>query len=690
MAISRTTQAHLEKGDFDAVEGEWLARLGEEPGDLDYFVGVARALAGTAEEERARFLLEMLDEQLKEGKRWDVRLKLLRRAGHLLLAPEALHPAILDTLERLYGGRANYRGLRDAMGLLRATHDIPKTWEKVERLEGLLAYDLGSVVFMEGRGAGRVVEVNLGLESFKVDFERFKGLTVGFKAATKLLQPLPPGHMLRRKLEDPAGLKGLPPTELLRVTLVSYDRPLQAGEIREALAGLVSEAEWTSWWAAARKHPQVVASGGGARQTYRWAESSGEALDSLWQAFARAEPRRKIELLRRDGQRDPELRGRMAADLARLAEQAAARDPGLAFEIWFALERSGGGAPEDVPWAPDALLAGPNPARLFAGIEDRLLRERAYAMLRERREDWPTLYLAALAQEADPRALDLLVDALAEAVPRELERWLDIVVTQPHRTPPAFVWLAERAARDEALRARSPLRLFQQILASLTRDEFAPYRVRLAALAESGSTVPRLLAHLSEEQAAQAAEAVHRAPGLEAYQREQLASALELRFRALRKEPEVVALYALPESIEGKRAELQQILSKEIPANRKAIAEARALGDLRENFEYKSARQRHEYLNARAAALNAELSRVRPIDTTGMDASEVRIGTRVRLASAVGERTVTILGPWESKPEEDVISYESDLAKELLGKGVGAEAAVAGESWRVAGIEPHR
>src|SRR6185295_1599847 len=105
-------------GDFDAVESEWLGRLGEDPGDLDYFVGVARALAGTAEEERARFLLEMLDEQLKEGKRWDVRLKLLRRAGHLLLPAEALHPAILDTLDRLYGGRSNYQGLRDAMGLL--------------------------------------------------------------------------------------------------------------------------------------------------------------------------------------------------------------------------------------------------------------------------------------------------------------------------------------------------------------------------------------------------------------------------------------------------------------------------------------------------------------------------------------------------------------------------------------------
>lgn len=693
MAISRTIQAHLAKGDFDAVESDWLGRLSEDLSDLDYFVGVARALGGTAEEERARFLLEMLDEQLRGAGLWAVRLKLLQRAGHLLLAPEALHPAILQTLDRIYAGRANYPALRESVGLLRATHDIPKTWEKVERLEGLLAFDIGSIVFMQGRGAGRVVEVNLGLESFKVDFERFKGLTVGFKAAPKLLLPLAPGHVLRRKIEDPAGLAALSPTELLGVMLQSYDHPLTAGDVREALAGIVSESEWTSWWAAARKHPQVVAAGSGGRQTYRWAESSGEALETVWKSFAKAEPRRRIDLLRRDGVRDPELRQRMAEELARTGERSAKTDPGLAFEIWFALERSGGGAPENAAWSPDALLAVPDPARLLSGIEERLLRERAYVMLRERREDWPALYLSALSREPDPRALDLLAAGLSAAAPRDYERFLDTLITHPHRAPAAFTWLAERAANDEALRARSPLRLLQQIVGSLTRDEFASLRLRLLPLAESGGTVPRLLAHLTEEQAAQAADAVHRAPGLEAYQREQLASALELRFPSLRGEPETAALYATYESIEAKRAELQQILSVDIPANRKAIEEARAMGDLRENFEYKSARQRHEYLNARAASLNAELSRVRPIDSTGMETSEVRIGTRVRLAagSDTGRAwTLTILGPWESRPEQDVISYESDLARELLGKGLGAKVVLGAESWRIAGIEPYR
>ncbi len=686
MTISRTTQNQLSKGDFDSIEGDWLAKIEKDPSDLEYYVGVARALIGTGEEGRARSLLELLDDHLREKGLWAPRLQLLKRAGALYLAADKLHPTVSSTLGKLYGDRSTYKALYEAVGLHRAPTDIPKTWEKVDRLESLLAFDVGTVVAMEGKGVGRVVEANLGLESFKVDFERIRGLTVGFKAAPKLLKPLATQHVLRRKLEDPASLKALTPPELLRTVLQSYDRPLTAGEIRDILAGLVSESQWTSWWTAARKHSQVVASGSGARQTYRWADSSGDAVESVWKAFERADPRKKIERLRREGARDEGLRDRMAANLAEVGEKVADSDPGLAFEIWFAIERSGSKIVDQVDWTPDDLLAD-QPQRVFGGIEERLLRERAYAMTRERREDWPAIYRDAMTKESDPRALDLLADGLSEGAPRELDRLLDSLLAQPHRNPPAFVWLAERAAVDEAMRTRNALRMLQQILTALSRDEFAPYRVRLLALAESGGTVPRLLSHLSEDQAAQAEDAIQRAAPLEPYQREQLVNAIHLRFQALRKESGPPPIYALIGSVEAKRAELQQILSVEIPANRKAIEEARAMGDLRENFEYKSARQRHEYLNARAASLNSELQRVRLIEPGGMDTSEVRIGTRLHLKGA-RPRVVTILGPWESKPEEDVISYESDLAKDLLGRKPGDAVSLGGESWTIERIEP--
>ena len=102
------------------------------------------------------------------------------------------------------------------------------------------------------------------------------------------------------------------------------------------------------------------------------------------------------------------------------------------------------------------------------------------------------------------------------------------------------------------------------------------------------------------------------------------------------------------------------------------------MGDLRENFEYKSARQRHEYLNARLAALHRDLGRARPIELANHRPLRGAHRHRGRPACAGRRRKLryTMLGPWESQPEAGVISYESELGKALLGQKVGDKLAV--------------
>lgn len=694
MAVPQDIRKAIDKQDTDSIEDRWLAHVAEAPGDLDFFVGVARALTGVAEDERARFLLEMLDEALRSEGRWETRLALLRRAGSLLFEPEALHPAILETLEALHGDTPSFEGLVKAVRLDKAPHDLEKAWEKADRLRDLVPFDVGAVVRMEGKGAGRVVEVNLELEAFKVDFEGHAGLSVGFRAAPKMLEVLPPGHVLRRKREEPEALADLArsdPPALLRVVLESFGRPLTAGEVRDAVSGVVPEARWTAWWGAARKHPQVVAHGAGARQTYTWLASEGHAVEAVEKRFGGLDPRAKIALYKKEAAREPELARRMAEELARLARDAARTDPGLAFEVGLALEGAAEGA-GDAPRPKELVRDVADPRALLAGVEDRSARERALALAREHREDWVAVWAGHLSRETEPRLLDLLADALAAEAPQELYRYTDAVAGQPAKSPAVFTWLAERAASDPDFRSRSPLRFLEQILGALVDRRFAPFKMRLVRLAESGGTVPKLLDHLEARHAPRAEEAIHRAAGLEPYQRDALTNAVHLRFPALRGEEEDASrvIYSTPEAIEARRRELRDLVRQEIPANRKAIEEARALGDLRENFEYKAARQRHEYLSSRQAQLERELGLARPIDATKVDPSQVRIGTRVELAEVGGaaegggrRRTITILGPWDSKPEEDVLAYESDLAKALLGKSPGERVDTGDATWEV-------
>jgi transcription elongation GreA/GreB family factor len=682
MAVPRDIRQRIERGDLESVESAWLERVTEAPADLDWFVGVARHLSGAGHGDAARTLLEMLDDELHGRELHRERLDLLRSAGELAVAKTRFHDAVLDRLRALWGSHASFEHALETFGLRRTGRDAAEVWDRVVRLESVLRFTPGAIVWVEGHGAGRVGEVNLDLEGFKIELHERGDLRVGFRAAGKLLALLGPEHFAVDKMEHPERLRDLAPPALLERILSSFDRAVTAAEIKTAVEGLVPAERWTSWWTSARRHPQVVASTE-VRNAYVWAGSSEEATSALWRRFDTAAPTAQIELLRKADAQDAALRQRMVDRLRESARAAAVADPSLAFELALALERFG----KDPALDPAELVASAtHPDRLLQGMTAKAVRARAYEIARERRADWVLVYTAALTSESDPGLQTQLAAAIGEQEPATLQRVVERTLGQPGDAPALFTWIVERAGADEALR-QSPLRLWKRILQALARDELQPFRKRLVALAESGGTLPRLLPHLAETEAAEALESLRRSTGLTLDRRRALEDAVLLRFPALRETEE--PLYALEESIRAKREELRALLEEEIPRNRRAIEEARALGDLRENFEYKAARQRHEYLSARAESLSNQLARSKAIDLGRLDLSRVGIGTAARLQSDDGDqRSLVLLGPWESAPESGVLSYESEVGQLLLGRRPGDEVDLGGKLYRVVAIDP--
>ncbi len=112
---------------------------------------------------------------------------------------------------------------------------------------------------------------------------------------------------------------------------------------------------------------------------------------------------------------------------------------------------------------------------------------------------------------------------------------------------------------------------------------------------------------------------------------------------------------------EQKKKQLQRIIDVEIPENSKEIGEALAQGDLRENAEYKAAKERQGILNTTATKLQEEIDRAQIFDPTTATVSRVSFGTTVTLKNEESGETeeYTILGPWESDPDSGIISYMS-------------------------------
>lgn len=122
-----------------------------------------------------------------------------------------------------------------------------------------------------------------------------------------------------------------------------------------------------------------------------------------------------------------------------------------------------------------------------------------------------------------------------------------------------------------------------------------------------------------------------------------------------------------------KKAEAERIEKVEIPKNALDVADAKAKGDLKENQEYKSAREQQHFLNLTLSKLTEELNRAVVFDPTTATNSIISFGTTVTLTDNIGKKdeVYTILGPWESDPDNNIISYMSPFGNAILDRKVG-------------------
>lgn len=127
------------------------------------------------------------------------------------------------------------------------------------------------------------------------------------------------------------------------------------------------------------------------------------------------------------------------------------------------------------------------------------------------------------------------------------------------------------------------------------------------------------------------------------------------------------------------REELSRLKSVERPAVVRAIAEARAQGDLSENAEYEAAKERQSFLEGRIEEIESKLSMAQIIDPATLHADgRVVFSSTVELEDLESGKKVTyqIVGDDEADLEHGLISVSSPIARALIGKSEGDVAEV--------------
>lgn len=124
-------------------------------------------------------------------------------------------------------------------------------------------------------------------------------------------------------------------------------------------------------------------------------------------------------------------------------------------------------------------------------------------------------------------------------------------------------------------------------------------------------------------------------------------------------------------------AELKQLKSVERPAIIQAIAEAREHGDLSENAEYHSAKEKQSFIEGRIKELEGAISLADVIDPKKLSGA-IKFGATVTLVDedTDEEKTYQIVGEYEANIEKGLLNIKSPIARALIGKEEGDSVEV--------------
>ncbi len=124
--------------------------------------------------------------------------------------------------------------------------------------------------------------------------------------------------------------------------------------------------------------------------------------------------------------------------------------------------------------------------------------------------------------------------------------------------------------------------------------------------------------------------------------------------------------------------DLQNLLKVARPENIKAIAEARAHGDLSENAEYHAAKERQSFIEGKINELQSKIALANVIDPSTISQDKIAFGATVKVldVDTDEEKKFILVGPEEADIKACKISIHSPVGKALIGKEVGDEVTI--------------
>ncbi|MDE0227932.1 MAG: transcription elongation factor GreA [Spirochaetaceae bacterium] len=684
---------YINRRQHSPIKQVWGKIIELQPDDLEGLMQiearVARALGG----DRAVALLEVLYPHFREDENWDASVAILKRILYHDPKNNGARAELVDVYSNRYAGHSH---LDDYIKISNLSQSWRNVHEAIADFEKHISFDEGHYVFHRTWGLGRIKSIKD--DQFVIDFLKKRGHKMSLKMAVSALHILANDHFWviratvpRDKIKDRVKAD---PVWALRTIIKSFNNAADMKRIKaELVPRILTPSEWTKWSTTARrilKTDSIFGSPPGKLDLYSVRDRPISFEEKTFNKFRSAKTfLSRVQTLHEFldlAQPDSEYLGDMYQYFAGFLKASSGQIENSIASLLI-VERLN----RDYPYLdPNMRVAFADQFAdiddlefVFAALDSAGLARDFLTHVRNDIGAWPHVYARIFLFHPLRQIVDTLVSPEhADVVSRLVSDIVDDY--RDYRLP--FVWLV-RNEGDTGWLAKHDVRQEKVLIGMIhlldltyrdignKRDPQVNRKLnrQIADYLFKEHHLDDFIATAGEESITRIYTLVEDVKDLDPSIKLRLRQQIKERFPSYRfadeaeKETVRLGLLVTRAGYEGRQRELREILEVEIPENSKEIGLALQKGDLRENAEYKAALEKQEQLKNSVSRLQEDLQNAQIFDLDEANDAMISFGTRVKLTNIESNATeqYLILGPWESDPNRNIISYLSPLGAEL-------------------------
>ena len=547
-------------------------------------------------------------------------------------------------------------------------------------------------------GFGRIKTVDTVFARFTIDFPGKAGHPMDLGFAAESLKPVPKDHILARKATDLDAVRHLAAhhLDLIKIVLNSFGGKATTDQIQQVLVPDVITDDWKKWWETAKREMKkdghfIVPTKKTEPVVYQAQETSLQ--DRLLADFRKAKGlKARVVVVTEMLKAVSDLKDKEACTqevIAALNPEIVSHQrnqPAVALEAIFARDELraaanvtpvAGEVSVAQVWSQDGIRFGP----LIEAIPAAKHRRALESFKTANPDRWVEVFRSALNFVSAKLAREIAAVLVENGQLAALKETLAKHINQHTASTELLLWFG-RERNEDFVDILGP-EVFRAMLTSMERDQFNERRSNRLRdfILEDQALIAELTATADIEIVKDLTRALKLSPVFDDMDKRSLLARLVKAHPAVQslitgeQTKQEAGLLVSWESLERRRKEYEEIVQKKIPANSKEIAIARSYGDLRENHEYKAAKEMQKILMRQKEDLEAALGRARGQDFANVKTDVVGAGTIVQVTDLVSNQTetFTVLGAWDSDPDRGIISYLTPIAMALVNRKVGDE-----------------